>query len=159
MVAYSFHQCFEGSIIAYRKLQTVRGHRRRHARPGEPMQLYTGMRTRACRKLLADDPICVSLDDIEIDVPAIPENVHFVDERLRISVDGEQLSDVAVEVFAACDGFACITAKDENGLVCGASLHLNVDRLLTPAQLMTSFWHERYGPGSWSGVLIRWRPA
>lgn len=49
MVAYSFHPRFVDAILGGTKRQTIRMHRRRHARPGEEMQLYAGMRTRHCR--------------------------------------------------------------------------------------------------------------
>jgi hypothetical protein len=43
MVAYSFNPIFVGPILAGTKRQTIRAERKRHARPGEAMQLYTGM--------------------------------------------------------------------------------------------------------------------
>lgn len=49
MVAYSFKQRFAAPILSGLKRQTIRADRRRHARPGEALQLYTGMRTRHCR--------------------------------------------------------------------------------------------------------------
>lgn len=49
MVAYSFLARFEPAIIAGTKIHTIRSDRRRHARPGEQLQLYVGMRTRQCR--------------------------------------------------------------------------------------------------------------
>jgi hypothetical protein len=52
MVAYSFKARFAEPILAGTKLHTVRAPRKRHARPGEGLQLYTGMRTRQC-KLIA----------------------------------------------------------------------------------------------------------
>lgn len=60
MVAYSFKQRFAPQIIAGlqtgplvvgMKRQTIRADRKRHARPGEELQLYTGMRTRSCQLL------------------------------------------------------------------------------------------------------------
>ncbi|MFL5044909.1 MAG: hypothetical protein ACJ8FU_08280 [Xanthobacteraceae bacterium] len=52
MVAYSFQPCFVQPILDGAKRQTIRADRRRHARPGEELQLYTGMRTKHC-KLIA----------------------------------------------------------------------------------------------------------
>jgi len=49
MVAYSFKARFADPIIGGTKVQTIRAHRKRHARPGEELQLYVGMRTRQCR--------------------------------------------------------------------------------------------------------------
>lgn len=48
-----------------RKCQTIRAvGRRRHARGGEELQLYTGMRTRQCR--LIGRATCVACEPIEI---------------------------------------------------------------------------------------------
>ena len=53
MVAYSFQPEFSTPIETGRKESTIRPKgKRRHARVGEELQLYTGMRTRNCRQLL-----------------------------------------------------------------------------------------------------------
>ncbi len=58
MVAYSFKQRFLDPIVSGTKTQTIRGNgKRRHARVGDSLQLYCGMRTKACMKIIAD-PIC-----------------------------------------------------------------------------------------------------
>lgn len=50
MVAYSFKEMFVPKILSGTKRQTIRAvGKRRHARSGEELQLYTGMRTRNCR--------------------------------------------------------------------------------------------------------------
>lgn len=64
MVAYSFKQRFVTPILAGTKAQTVRKDRRRHARPGEEVQLYTGLRTRQCR--LIGRATCVEVLPITI---------------------------------------------------------------------------------------------
>lgn len=52
MVAYSFQAQFAPQILAGTKRQTIRAvGRRRHARPGEALQLYVGMRTKFCRRI------------------------------------------------------------------------------------------------------------
>ena len=52
MVAYNFQARFAPDVAAGRKLQTIRAQgRRTHAKAGDRVQLYTGMRTKACRKL------------------------------------------------------------------------------------------------------------
>lgn len=86
MVAYSFKRRFvvpislglglsyplddiEGDIIVASrpKLQTIRAiGKRRHARAGETLQLYTAMRTKQCRKI--GDAKCVRVDPIRINV-------------------------------------------------------------------------------------------
>lgn len=57
MVAYSFQARFADAVESGEKRQTIRARgKRRHAQPGDKLQLYTGMRTKACRKLR--DAVC-----------------------------------------------------------------------------------------------------
>lgn len=59
MVAYNFQKRFAEAVARGEKTQTIRAPRKtRHAKAGELIQLYTGMRTRGCRKLRDPDPIC-----------------------------------------------------------------------------------------------------
>jgi hypothetical protein len=72
MVAYSFQPRFVAPILAGTKRQTIRRPRRRHAREGEEMQLYTGMRTRHCRLIcrrtcIGASPITLVFDDNDPD--------------------------------------------------------------------------------------------
>ncbi len=64
MVAYSFKAQFAEPILGGTKRQTIRANRKRHARPGELMQLYTGMRTRNYRLLM--NPRCVAVFPVVI---------------------------------------------------------------------------------------------
>lgn len=65
MVAYSFKPRFVDPIRSGRKQQTVRAiGRRRHARQGDRLQLYTGMRTKACR--LIGRATCDIVEDIRL---------------------------------------------------------------------------------------------
>lgn len=60
MVAYNFQERFADDVENLIKRQTIRAERKgrsRHARPGESIQLYTGMRTAKCRKLVNPDPV------------------------------------------------------------------------------------------------------
>lgn len=67
MVAYNFQSRFAGPIKRGEKSHTIRKNgKRRHARPGEPLQLYTGMRTKSCKKIVAKDPVCVFCKTIRI---------------------------------------------------------------------------------------------
>lgn len=64
MVAYSFRPRFVDPIRAGTKRQTIRPERKRHARPGEGLQLYTGMRTRQCKligRAICEDVRAVTL--------------------------------------------------------------------------------------------------
>lgn len=79
MVAYSFKKRFIDPIrvglsrvsLSFDcppKRQTIRAiGKRRHARPGETLQLYCGMRTKQCQKI--GDARCVSVEPIMIQVP------------------------------------------------------------------------------------------
>ena len=92
MVAYSFKQQFVAPILSRAKCQTIRADRKRHARIGEELQLYTGMRTKACR--LIGRAICCSVAPIRINLSGmivIPDHVFILGAEL----DG----------FAALDGF------------------------------------------------------
>lgn len=65
MVAYNFQARFVAAVEAGEKVLTIRTiGRRRHARVGERLQLYTGQRTRACRKLVDPDPVVTSVQPI-----------------------------------------------------------------------------------------------
>lgn len=53
MVAYNFKSQFAEAVEDGKKRQTIRANgKRHHAKPGQRLQLYTGMRTKGCRKLL-----------------------------------------------------------------------------------------------------------
>lgn len=71
MVAYSFNKRFAEPIATGHpatgviKRQTIRAPRQRHARPGELLQIYQGMRTKHCRKIIADQ-VCVEVRPIEL---------------------------------------------------------------------------------------------
>ncbi|MCA0419608.1 MAG: ASCH domain-containing protein [Proteobacteria bacterium] len=71
MVAYSFNKRFAEPIATGHpatgiiKRQTIRAPRKRHAQPGELLQIYQGMRTTQCRKII-QDPVCVAVRPIEL---------------------------------------------------------------------------------------------
>lgn len=102
MVAYSFQRQFVAPIRTGTKDQTIRGPRRRHARPGEAMQLYAGMRTRHCEKIIPD-PVCKAVVPIRIDFRP-------TESESTIQVDGVILVRAAREVFALQDGFESLAA-------------------------------------------------
>lgn len=93
MVAYNFQARFAPSILEGAKCQTIRRPRRRHARPGETLQLYSGMRTRQCR--LIGTATCCNVSEVTIDI---------ADDTIRaISVAGAVVEQL--EAFAVADGF------------------------------------------------------
>ena len=93
MVAFSFQPSFVEAILANTKVQTLRAKAR--CKAGDPMHLYTGMRTKACR-LIAVRPAVVV-------------------DYCHIAPDGVTLGDVRKhprdrDEFAQLDGFPDFTA-------------------------------------------------
>lgn len=64
MVAYNFQGRFADLVGSGAKKQTIRAKAR--CKAGDRLQLYTGQRTAACRKLIEPDPICTFVGDITI---------------------------------------------------------------------------------------------
>lgn len=146
MVAYSFNKIFVPQIERGIKLQTIRADRRRHARPGEPIQLYTAMRTRQCRKLVEPDPVCIGVAPVEIlvrEAPLFPIS--------EILVNGCPIEGEAAEEFARSDGFAPEWHPRKDGRP--------DNRLITAIMLMGMFWKITHGPGRFHGVLVTWAQA
>ena len=94
MVAYSFNKRFVPAIQAGKKRHTVRKPRKRHALPGEYIQLYTGQRTQHCRKILSPDPLCIAVQSI---------GIGFSDTGIEKIVINQ--TEVDPEEFAREDGF------------------------------------------------------
>lgn len=98
MVAYNFKKAFVPKVESGEKTQTIRGTRKRHARPGERMQTYTGMRSKECRKLISD-PLCKSVTPITIESC---QGWH------RVRVNGLHLTDRQIKALAIADGFETV---------------------------------------------------
>ncbi|MBW8447294.1 MAG: hypothetical protein K0M49_16860 [Arenimonas sp.] len=143
MVAYGFKKFFAPQIEDGSKAHTIRGHRRRHAHVGEPVQLFTGMRTRHCVKIIAD-PICVAV------LPIVIMSSDLLSAGIAyIEIDGRPLHRDEIEPFAISDGF------DPARLVGLAPASLIGE---TARETMGRFWRSE-NPGSrFEGVIIRWRP-
>lgn len=102
MVAYSFKAQFAEPILAGTKGGTIRADRRRHARPGEELQLYTGMRTQHCR--LIARKTCVAVEPVTLVLFAdIVMEMAIFPERKTALADRDELN-----AFARFDGFASI---------------------------------------------------
>lgn len=101
MVAYSFHPRFIEPIRQGLKTQTIRSYSEaRQPRPGQLLQLYTGMRTKHCRRILPDVPcLLVMKVQIEFEYAQRP----LID---RIVTDGIRVRDL--DAFAIRDGFTDI---------------------------------------------------
>ena len=133
MVAYSFKRDFIDPIEQGLKTHTLRGPRRRHARVGETMQLYVGMRTKHCR--LIGTGICDRFRGVLLKFSTYPAFFIFdVMESdpgvFRRKGELQPLTDL--DAFARSDGFAHFDA-------------------------MAKFWRDNHGPAqSWEGFLIGW---
>ena len=104
MVAYNFQTQFVAPIQAGAKRQTIRRRgMRRHARRGDLLQLYTGQRTKHCRKILDADPKCV---DVYLVTILVTE-----DTITDVFVDGHRVG--SLEQFARRDGFPDLAAMHE----------------------------------------------
>lgn len=151
MVAYSFQKQFvdpiligldrgnEVSVAAYPagtvirpKRQTIRAvGKRRHARAGETLQLYYGMRTKQCFSIGVARCVNVRPIRISFDLPG------GFDE---VAIEGDEPFGAAAEDIHRLDDFA---AKD--GFVSWDA--------------MLKFWSEQHpGIDRFEGVLIEWEP-
>lgn len=131
MVAYTFKPRFVDPVSRREKRQTIRGvGKKRHARPGDTLQLYTGPRMRP-RKF--GEATCESSRQITL---------AFGDATRRPFVTFGPPSDAGpgdilitpaeLDAFAVSDGFA-----DWQGLA--------------------DFWAETHdNPVEWTGILITW---
>lgn len=98
MVAYSFQRRFSRAVELGVKRQTIRAiGGKRHARPGEMIQLYTGLRTAEARKL--GEARCSSTANVRI-----WQNKVEIDEGMDI-VTREIRTEGGLLAFAKEDGF------------------------------------------------------
>lgn len=141
MVAYGFKKYFVPQIEDGSKTHTIRGNRSRHAHVGELVQLYSGLRTRHCRKIIAD-PVCVAV------APIIIMSSDLIDAGIAyIEINGRPLHREEIEPFAASDGFdpARLAGLAPKKLI-GA----------TARETMGRFWRDSHGGSRFEGVLIKW---
>ncbi|WP_199720781.1 hypothetical protein [Azospirillum cavernae] len=104
MVAYSFKKRFAppillglkpGPLLPGAKRQTIRANRKRHARPTEELQLYTGMRTSSCQ--LLGKPTCTAVRPVRL----------MLGQAELVEIKGEpNITDAkGLDLFARFDGF------------------------------------------------------
>lgn len=90
MVALNFQKQFADDVAAGRKRQTIRAAAR--CKPGDALQLYTGQRTKSCRKLR--DAVCASVTPIRITETGVVILSEETPDR-----------DISLDEFAIADGF------------------------------------------------------
>ena len=64
MASLNFSPQFAPLVERREKTQTIR--RGDRIRPGQRLQLYRGMRTKACRKIVTPDPVCIDATYVEL---------------------------------------------------------------------------------------------
>ncbi len=135
MVAYSFQPGFVAPIEAGTKLHTLRNPRKRHARPGEALQLYTGMRTRSCR--LVARKTCSQVLGVWLDFRSSSQPVQLFETAELVPGEPRRIGpchDVAdVDAFAVADGFSRF-------------------------EVLARWWRKTHEVRYWEGVLIGWGP-
>ncbi len=97
MVAFNFKAQFADDVASGKKRQTIR--RTLRAVPGDKLQLYTGMRTKGCRKLR--DAVCTACQEI-----TIQDRSYYLVVRL----DGDLLPTERARELARADGFESLSA-------------------------------------------------
>lgn len=141
MVAYGFKKFFAPQIEDGSKTHTIRGNRSRHARVGEPVQLYRGLRTRYCVKII-DDPICSAV------LPIVIMSTDLISVGIAyVEVDGRPLHRDEIEPFAISDGFS---PERLRGIAPAALIGE------TARETMGRFWRASHPGSRFEGVIIRW---
>lgn len=132
MVAYSFKPRFVLPIELGDKRQTIRGvGKKRHARAGDTLQLYTGPRMKP-RKI--GEATCESSGPITLAFGDATKRPFVVFGDPQTAGPGEILITPAeLDAFAVLDGFA-------------------------DWQALADFWAETHAPlpAEWTGVIVRW---
>lgn len=131
MVAYSFKREFIQPIQDRVKPHTLRGLRRRHARPGEQMQLFYAMRTKACRRIGV--ATCDRFQWVHLNFRSVMPI--YIGDCLQVDGRIERIAELrpieAVDAFAISDGFDNIES-------------------------MARFWRDQHDVTEWQGFLIGW---
>jgi len=99
MPALNFQKQFAPKVEARLKRQTIRALRKRPIKKGDMLYLYTGMRTKACRRLIEPTP-CVEVYNFSIS-PSFRWGV-------VCHLDGAPIPKWEVEELAEADGFASL---------------------------------------------------
>ncbi|MDG3580395.1 ASCH domain-containing protein [Rhizobium sp. YJ-22] len=141
MVAYSFKKYFAPQIEDGSKTHTIRAGRRRHAHPGEVLQLFTGMRTVHCRKIIPD-PVCIAV------LPIVIMSTELIDAGIAyIEINGTPLHRDEIEPFAASDGFL---PERLHGLAPASLIGA------TARETMGRFWRATNSGSRFEGVIVKW---
>jgi len=98
MPAYSFKERFVPLILSGAKKQTIRKKRKGQAKPGDPLYLFYGMRTKWCKRLL--NTTCTSVRTI------------VIKRTGSVYINGRKLTEIEKDELAYNDGFSPETLQD-----------------------------------------------
>lgn len=99
MPLYGFKKQFAGAVKGGTKKQTIRAKRKRQTVAGETLYLYTGLRTKQCRKL--KEVKCKRVGHFTIELNG---------GLIEIFIDHKRLSLIEKHNMAINDGFDSLTA-------------------------------------------------
>lgn len=106
MPAINFHVQFADAVKHMEKRQTIRARGKRNPpRVGDPLFLYTGMRTAACRKLATAPCTAVEMITIDAERGEVTMPRSFGGHQAWTRLDADE-----VEQLARDDGFADVAA-------------------------------------------------
>jgi len=94
MPALNFKKQFVEEILSGEKKQTIRAMRKRPFKVGDRLYLYTGMRTKQCKKI--GEAVCTKVEHIKI---------YYKNDILNVKLKGRILSFDELNYFAVYDGF------------------------------------------------------
>ncbi len=131
MPALNFKHRFADKVAAGTKTHTVRAWRKRPFKAGDVLMFYTGMRTKACRKI-RPDTVCLSAVAIEVDVlcGVVSLDPGSVNYPLK---SGRTLSLTELTRLARADGFETVLG-------------------------FFDFFADKHGGGCVRGQLVEWNP-
>lgn len=97
MPSLNFKKQFAPDVESLVKRQTIRPKRRKPIKPGDRLYLYTGQRTKYCRKL--GEGYCLSVQDILFDQDKLTVSIY---------VDNYKLGLIEAFELAKADGFQSV---------------------------------------------------
>ena len=104
MYVLNFQKQFAAAVESGQKRQTIRARRKngQGPKPGDHLRLYTGMRTKQCRKL--KDVECIAVEQIRI-TEIVVDNGHDQEVGIVVIAKGKQLTIPEATALAKEDGF------------------------------------------------------
>jgi hypothetical protein len=134
MGLYNFKARFVPLIESGAKTHTIRELRKYPSKPGEPLYLYEGLRTKRARRILPVVP-CTAVEDIQIyrvyRLTIAPGSYAAIVE-FSVKIGKQDLAGDEIEAFARRDGFRDF-------------------------EEMMDFWRAQKRRFPWRGHVIHWR--